>query len=200
MYQKSLLLALPAALLLQGCQTTSTHPQNAAQTAAANDLSSYYSQQQRKTMTYCVGLADVTHAAAQHKLKGTPKQQLLDQYPDKERSKMHIATIERTYADQLNNPWQYTINFFEQCAERLAEVDAARVNHGSYCHQNAMIAGEAQKGRQRDWPIDKMTAVFSSYNSPTPGEIVERIYASELSRSQAKLSEWQRCITPISNG
>jgi len=181
-------LLLSAVLLLTACVTTNNAPEK-----------KYYTNTEYSKMTYCIGISDTAMYAASAKLKGTPKQQLLDYYANKPSEQLQSATVNKVYAANFTNAWDYTVSFFDECALNLAGVTKQRVNFASFCSQNALIANAAylhkQSGRTKEYSLQH----FSIFKSKTPLEIVERVYASSRNRSEVKLDEWNRCMEKISD-
>lgn len=170
---------------LSGCATTQPHKHQ------------YYTHAEVIKMTYCFGLTDTTMYVATQKLKHRPKLQLLDYYESRPNAKLNIAMVNKVYADHFTHAWDYTVNFFNECAARMADVAANRVGFASYCEQNTLIADLAYGYKHYGYPKQQAYQQFAVFKSKTPKRIVDQVYASNKSRAEIKLGVWNSCMANI---
>lgn len=187
----ALVVASAAIWLMSACATSN----NAANETGPGKV---YTHEEYSKMTYCVGMADTAMYVATNKLKGTSMQQMRDYYASKPNSRLPIATVEKVYGDTFSSAWDYTVSFFNECAQNLASVPASRVNLASYCNQNALIAGVAHAYKTSGAPKERAYAAFAAFKSSTPNSVVDKVYASAKNRAEIKLEIWNACMAEIS--
>jgi hypothetical protein len=177
---------LIAAIFLAGCATSPAAPKK------------LYTNQEYKTMTYCVGLSDTAMYVATEKLKRTPMEEVKKFYASKPNAQFNIATVEKVYSENVSSGWDYSVSFFNECAKNMANIPSDRVKLASYCMQNQLIAESAQAYKVTGVSREKAYGYFSKFNSKTPNSIVDRVYASPKNRAEIKLEVWNSCMSEIS--
>lgn len=182
----TIILTLPIIILLNGCGADNTRTQK------------YYTNNEHSKMTYCIGMSDTAMYVATEKLKSVPKEQLINYYTSRNNSRLNIATVEKVYAENFTNAWDYTIGFFDECALNLAGVPASRVNFARYCAQNTLIVDVAYSNKKYGYAKEHAYKQFAKFKSKTPYEIVDMVYSSSASRTEIKLDVWNACMTKIS--
>ena len=182
---RSGLIALLMIAFLTGC---------AAKPVAPEKL---YTQQEYKQMTYCVGMSDTSRYVASRKLDGKSREEMREFFANKEYTKLNLATVDKVYAESFTSAWDYTISFFKECADNLAKVPVDRINMGSYCLQNSMIADVAHSFMSADAPREKAYTYFSKFKSKAPNLIIDKVYASSKSRQEIKLEVWSACMSVL---
>lgn len=176
-------------ILLAGCATSTPTP----------TPDKIYSSQEYKMMSYCVGISDIASNAASEKLKGTPKATVQEFYATKPQSMLNIATVDKVYNDKFSSIWDYSVSFFNECANNMARVPDSRVNMASYCMQNQMMADVTNSFKTAGAPKEKAYAYFEKFNSKTSHSIVNRVYASSLTRAEIKMEIWNSCMAMVSD-
>lgn len=150
-------------------------------------------------MTYCTSLADTARYVSLRKLQNVPKSKLIDIYKSKLNAQLNLATVNKVYATQFKNSWEYTVSFFNECALNLANVPKTSVNFASYCLQNSMIADVAHSYKVSGAPKSKAYAHFAGFNTKTPNRIIDEVYASAKGRVAVKMATWNSCMSKISD-
>ncbi|MDH5178097.1 MAG: hypothetical protein OEZ39_16450 [Gammaproteobacteria bacterium] len=186
MKSRVLATSLLLTLLLQGCATNQPK------------LDKYYSKSEYTKLTYCVALADTVHFVALQKLRKKPQEELIEAYKKRKNSELNIATVKKVYNEEFTNSWDYTVKFYDTCGMKLADMDATRIRFASYCHQNALIAGLASIYKKIGEPKEKLYKIYEKSKSTAPLKIIDRVYAGDKSHAESKLSEWQLCMSEIS--
>ncbi len=182
--------ALMAVSLLAGCATGTE----------SSSRKPVYSREEHSKMTLCIGMSDTAMFVATRKLRGAPKDALLKFYDGKEHSRLNKATVEKVYGDRFTYAWDYTVEFFSECALNLAGVERKRANLASYCAQNSMIANVAHAYKASGADKQRAYSHFSKLQSKTPNEIIDRVYASSKSRAELMLGEWNSCMSRLTAG
>jgi hypothetical protein len=181
------LLLIVSMTLLTGCATSNVAPQK------------HYSKHEHGRLTYCNAMADTAMYVARSKLSGAPMEQMKSYYSSKANSRLHLATVEKVYAESFTSAWDYTVSFFKECAQEVANVPASRVNMAAYCMQNGLIADVAHAYKSSGAPREKAYAHFAQFNSKTPKSIVDWVYASSQGRVEMKLEVWNTCMSEITS-
>jgi len=179
------IVTVSAAIVLSGCQSNSIR------------LTSVYSQKEFRKMTHCIGLSDTAMHAATSKLKGIPMDQITSYYATKEGFRVNMATVEEVYSENFTSVWDYTISFFEGCAQSLAHVEAENVKQASQCAQNSMIAGLAYTYKSLGTPRVKTYEHFAVFKNKLSNNIVDDVYESRHGRAEVKLDRWSSCMSKL---
>ncbi len=156
-----------------------------------------YTKQETSQMTLCTGLSDTAMHIATKKLQGASRSELEQFYRPKQFSQLNLAAVEKVYAADFTSAWDYTVSFFNECAQNMASVPASRVNLAAYCMQSGLIADFAYSFRSSGAPRESAYAYFAKFPRETTQEIVDRVYAGSLSRAETKLDEWNTCMSRI---
>ena len=156
-----------------------------------------YNKDEKNRMTICVGLADTAHTAALKKKSNTPKQKLLDYYADKPNAKMTMATVEKVYASEFKSVYSYAIDFFNECALKIANVEKTRRGLASYCMQNQLIADYGYRFRKAGKEKQKAYDYFAAYKNETVNRMIDFGYTTQLTRAKMKLLVWNQCMEKI---
>lgn len=183
-----------AIFLLSAC---ATHPPT-ANTFPATGLQKIYTQQQYQKLTLCMGMSDTAMYVAQNKLTGTPAEKLKKYYAGKDNAKLNVATVDRVYASDVKNAWDYTVAFFDECEQNLAGVVPKRPDYASYCLQNTLIADTAYMDKVAGVAKEKTYARFSAFKSKTPQEVIDKVFAGNKDRAGSKMEAWRICMDPLS--
>ncbi len=143
-------------------------------------------------------MTDTAGYVAAKKMKGTSKKELLNFYRSRNNAKMNIATVNKVYSTKFTNTWDYSVSFFKECSLNLAGVPSSRINFASYCLQNTLIANIAHAFKKNGEAKKLAYKVFAKFKSKTPNKIVDKVYSSSMSRSEAKLDAWNSCMVKVS--
>jgi len=158
-----------------------------------------YTHQEYNKMTVCIGMADTAKYVASRKLGGVTKAKMKGFYKSKPNSQLNLATVDKVYSEKFKSTWDYTVGFFNECAQNLASVPPARVKFASYCSQNSLIADVAYGYKSSGKAKDKAYAHFVKLKGKTPNSIIDSVYASSKNRSAIKLDVWNNCMAKISD-
>jgi hypothetical protein len=158
----------------------------------------YYSSQEYRQMTVCVGMADTVYYVATQKLAKAPKQDMANFYTSKPHAQLNLAIVERVYKDDLKDAWLYTAEtFFPDCALNMAGVSAARVRLAGHCIHQTIIAGQAYSLKSANATKEEGYAFFAKLRGDTPRKIVDRVYASTEDSGTIKLGVWKSCMADL---
>lgn len=172
---------------LVGCATTNAPPKK------------YYSSQEYRQMTVCVGMADTVNYVATRKLAKASKQDMSNFYASKPMAQLNLAIVDKVYKDDVKDAWAYTAEeYFPDCAQNMASVSAERVRLAGHCIHQTIIADHAYSFRSANAPIEKAYTFFAKLNGDTPRKIVDRVYASTEDRGTIKLDVWKSCMADLS--
>lgn len=180
------LLSIIVVALLTACASSNGGPQK------------IYTHTEHRNMTYCIGMADTAMYVATNKLQGVPMERMTEYYRPLENPRLHLATVEKVYADNFSSAWDYTLSFFDECTQHLANVPASRANLAGYCMQNSLIADVAHAFKISGAPKERAYAYFAEFKSETPNLIIDNVYASSQTRTDIKLDVWNSCMLVIS--
>jgi hypothetical protein len=196
-------------VFIAGCATSTTTPEAASVntstptpaqvTTAPAGPAKIYNGQEYKMMTYCVGISDSASHIAAEKLKGTPKATIQQFYFGKPQSVLNLATVDKVYNETVTSVWDYSVNFFNECANNLAKVPAARINMASYCMQNQLIADVTHAYKTAGAPKDDAYTHFEKFNPKTTHSIIDKVYSSSQTRADIKLEIWNSCMALIAD-
>jgi hypothetical protein len=182
--------------LLAGCSSTPPAPKS--QTASATKPVDRYSKDQVGRLTYCVGLTDTAWSIATMKLAGKSKEEVRKSYANHPNPTLITAEIDEVFSNSISRAWDYSVQFFRDCAVNVANVATASTDTGAYCMQNAMLSGLAQEHKAAG--MSKKQAYESL---PIPGEtpkaLVDAVYKNSDDRANAMLNAWNTCIAPVTN-
>jgi hypothetical protein len=183
---------LTTAILIGGCASTNTP----APSNQATDVIGYTSAE-KLHMTGCVALTDDASRIALMKLTGASLGMAEGYYMSKDHNQLKMPLVKKVYADTFFNEWDYSVSFFNECAAKQAKVTQPRVRMASYCMQNVLIAGIAYDYKELGKPREAAQAHFAGFNADTPRLIVDQVYASSGSRSQVEMSNWDSCMSRL---
>ncbi len=180
---------LLAAISLVGC-ATQPEPVKTIQ---------LYSNKEVIQLSYCTELADTAYFIASEKLKQRPKQALIERYATEASSKIKINAVQRIYSTDFDSAWNYSVNLFGECAQKVAEIPSQRLDIASFCAQKAVVAGGAYDFKQSGAPKLDAYMAFASYKPTRPYEVIDAVYDSR-STSHLNVSQntWDHCIDVMS--
>lgn len=153
-----------------------------------------YTDKERSMLGLCVALADTAMYIAQQKLMQRPKQELVDYYNAQKNARIKIATLEKVYEDEFSNVWDYSTHFFVECGPELAKVGIGRMRPAAECAQNSFIAAVAFGFKREGYPKEEAYNTFKHFEGAVPGQVIDRVYASNEERVRVLTGEWDRCM------
>lgn len=172
--------------LIAGCATSNVGPRK------------LYTKQEYNKLTFCVGMSDTAMYVATNKLRDVPEQEMAKFYAARDNSRLNLATVEKVYGATFTSAWDYTVAFFNECAQNLANVPSSRVNMAEYCMQRGLIADFAYGFKTTGAPKERAYAYFAKFPEKTTHEIIDRVYTSSMTRPETKLDAWNTCMSAIS--
>jgi hypothetical protein len=181
--------ALLGAFMLTGCVATAPAPTSGV------DL---YSQQENNHLTYCVGLTDSAWSIATMKLAGKTRDQVRQFYARHPNQKLITAEIDKVYSGTFTRAWDYSVQFFRDCAVHVGNVAPGATDTAAYCMQNAMLSGVAQEYKAAGKSQQQAYAGLP-IQGDTPKSLVETVYANQDDRSGAMLRAWNSCIGTVTD-
>ncbi len=173
-------------LLFTGCAASQKGPEK------------IYTQNEKRQMTYCIGMADTVRYVAMEKIRGVPQKKVRAHYAGKAHEKMNLAIVDKVYKENVTLVWDYTVGFFNECALNMADVPKERSPVASNCMENQLIADVAFAYKKQGAPVEKAYAHFSGFKNKTFRQIIDRVYASPQTRGRIKMDVWNDCINGVS--
>ena len=159
---------------------------------------SSYTEQERRGLTYCVGLSDTAFAVAERKLRGTTAGDQRADYAARPRSEVTLPLIEKVYADEFKSSWEYAVRFFGECAVNVVELPAVRLAGANDCLQQGMIASLAHSQKSGGAKKDSVYAYFAKFPGDSTRAVIDAVYAKpEKDRAAAELAAWNACMAPL---
>lgn len=180
--------ALVAGVILTACGSTSPGGPPSGRAV--------YTSAEAKQLTVCVGLSDTARAIAQMKLNGQSQEFAKSHYSLTPDSQLAVQLVDKVYAEKSTPIWDYSVNFFRECGQNLAEVPPDRISLAAFCWQNAMIAGIAREQSAAGTAREKVYDEFSGLG-PSARAVIDRAYEGTRSRADQQLTEWNHCMQPI---
>jgi hypothetical protein len=179
---------------IAGCASTAPPPSN--NKAVAGTQTVHYSREQKTRLTYCMGLADTAWNIATMKLAGKTKEQVRATYASHPNPTLILAEIDEVFGRKFTHTWNFTVDFFRECAVNVAKLRAESTGTAAYCLQNAMLSGLAQEqkaaGRSKQQAVDGLPI-----KGDTPTALVNKVYAGDQTRAAAMMSAWNDCVDPM---
>ncbi|WP_230969919.1 hypothetical protein [Nitrogeniibacter aestuarii] len=157
----------------------------------------FYTQAEYEGMTRCVEMADISMHSAIRKRGGmalTDAKNIYRTQPDPE---MRMAIVEQVYGDRIQNTWDYTVRHFQRCAITTAQVPQERLQMASYCMQRQMIGDLSYSFKASERPVSDAYAYFANFKSPVVKQIIDAVYATDVSKEEVKAQLWTGCMAPI---
>ncbi|CZF84580.1 hypothetical protein [Grimontia marina] len=153
-----------------------------------------YSNKETVQMSYCAELADMAYLVASQKLQEQPKQSQIDRFSNGTTAQIKLNLVEDVYAHDFTSAWDYSVDLFDQCALKVANVPAERLNIASYCAQKSLVAGGAYVLKQSGSPKLDAYIMFASYKTTKPYEVIDAVYAKSSSHDAVAKKTWDSCI------
>lgn len=187
---------LSMAFALAGCASTTPAPKQ--QDGAAAKQVDRYTRDQNTRMTYCVGLTDTAWSIATMKLAGKSKDEVRQTYAKHPNPTLINAEIDEVFSNTFSGAWDYSVQFFRDCAVNLANVAPGSTDTGAYCMQNAMLSSQAQEYKAAG---KSKKQAYQSLPIPgaTPKSLVDKVYAGHDDRANAMLNAWNSCMAPVTD-
>ena len=199
MHQK-LLFVIVLGAALAGCASTTPAP---APVPAPNSPAgtpqvhmTRYSQAQVTRLTYCVGLTDTAWSISTMKASGKTREQIRATYANHPNPTLINAEIDEVYGATFTHVWDYSVQFFRECAVNVGQVAADSTDTGAYCVQNAMMSSQAQEYRAAGKTKQEAYASLP-IKGDKPKSLVDTVYAGNLDRAHTMLDAWNTCIAPM---
>lgn len=170
------------------------------QPVAAPQPSATYTSHEKVAMSLCMSLSINAHSIAVRKLAGTPAAELKAHYQsqlDPAKGRLMATEVDTIYAASFTDPIVYTTSFFRQCALHVAGIPEDRSKAAAYCMLNALIGDMAAEDKQAGLPKSAAYAYFAPFHAKAPDEIIDRVYAQSMQKSEVSLSVWNSCMAPI---
>ena len=153
-----------------------------------------YTKRESAQLSYCAALTDTAYTVALVKFQGKPKELLKTLYKNNPNSNTILALIDKVYKEESNHVWQYSLDFFNDCAINVAGISKDRLKFADYCNQNHMVAGVAYLFKSKKKSKDKAYDYFAKYNSKTVNGIIDNVYNANGDRAEITMGIWNNCI------
>ena len=166
--------------------------------SGADAPKSSYTEQERRGLTYCVGLSDTAFAVAERKLRGATEGDQRAEYAARPRSEVTLPLIEKVYGDDFKSSWDYAVRFFDECAVNVVELQQVRLAGADTCLQQGMIASLAHSQKAGGATKDSVYAYFAKFPAESTHAVIDAVYAKpEKDRPAAELAAWSSCMAPL---
>lgn len=154
-----------------------------------------YTADEKKRMTVCVAISDTAMHAAERRKAGKPLNAAIALYAGRRHESLNIATVRQVYADDIDDVWEYSVDFFQRCAVRLGYMPAERLGLARSCMRRQLIGGRALElkalRRSQSYANNYFKRIGQSAD-----DVVDLAWASSDSRGQFKLKLWNDCLGP----
>lgn len=154
-----------------------------------------YTADEKKRMTVCVAISDTAMHAAERRKAGKPLNAAIALYAGRRHEALNISTVRQVYADDIDDVWDYSVNFFQRCAVRLADMPAERLGLARSCMRRQLIGGRALELKALRRSKSYANSYFKRVGQSSD-DVVELAWASSDSRGQFKLRLWNDCLGP----
>jgi hypothetical protein len=159
-----------------------------------------YTEKEYTGLLRCHGMTGVAWTNAVQKLNGVSLEDAKKQYDGRLEGRMKdlaLLVVNQVYKDSFTSAWDYSVSFYGECAQNIADVGKDRSKVANYCMQNSMIGMTAADYRTSGQPVENAYQGFGKISEvPTARSIIDRVYAGSKSRAEAGVDEWQSCMKP----
>jgi hypothetical protein len=160
-----------------------------------------YSEKEYTGLLRCHGMTGVAWTNAVQKLNGVSLEDAKKQYDGRVEGRMKdlaLLVVNQVYKDSFTSAWDYTVSFYGECAQNIADVGKDRSKLANYCMQRSMIEMTAADYRISGQPVENAYRDFGKLGAQaTPRAVIDRVYAGSKSRAEAGVDEWQVCMKPL---
>lgn len=160
-----------------------------------------YTDKQYTGLLRCHGMTGVAWTFAIQKLNGVSLEDAKKQYDGRLEGRMKdlaLLVVNQMYKDSFTSAWDYTVSFYGECAQNIADIGKDRSNLANYCMQRSMIGMTAADYRISGQPVENAYRDFGKLGAEaTPRAVVDRVYTGSKSRAEAGVDEWQICMKPL---
>lgn len=113
------------ALMLLGC-TASPPPLAPKEAPVPAKAPALYSANEGSRLMLCMSMADNAMTIATYKTAGKPIDEIKALYKQGPQSKMTVALVDKVYSENVSNTWDYTVNFYRECAVNMVNMPSPR--------------------------------------------------------------------------
>jgi hypothetical protein len=195
---RKLMFAMVLGAALAGCASAPPSPAPQSQSGTPKVHMTRYTHEQMVRLTYCVGLTDTAWSISTMKVSGKTKDQIRAAYANHPNPTLIAAEIDEVYGATYTHPWDYSVQFFRDCAVNVAKVAADSTDTGAYCVQNAMISSLAQEYRAAGKTKQEAYADLP-LQGDKPKSLVDTVYAGNQDHAHTMLGAWDACIAPMTD-
>lgn len=160
----------------------------------------HYTQAEYARMTACVEMADISLHTSIRKRGGMALDDAKNIYRTQPDPDTRMAIVEKVYNDSVSNAWDYTVRHFQRCSVTSAQVAEERLQMASYCMQRQMIGDLSYSFKASERPVADAYAYFANFRSPVVKQIIDAVYATDVSKEEVKSQLWTGCMAPITAG
>lgn len=189
------LLPIVWALMLLGC-AASTPPLAPKEAPVRAKAPALYSTNEASRLMLCMSMTDNAMTIATYKATGKPIDEVKALYKQGPQSKMTAALVDKVYGENASNTWDYTVNFYKECAVNMVNMQAPRSDMATYCMQNVMISTTAYNLKEAGLPKETTYKRFDKMGD-TPRQIVDDVYRQSGTRTEAATRTWNSCMAPL---
>ena len=160
-----------------------------------------YTDKEYTGLLRCHGMTGVAWTNAVQKLNGVSLEDAKKHYDGRLEGRMKdlaLLVVNQVYKDSFTSAWDYSVSFYGECAQNIADVGKDRSKLANYCMQNSMIGMTAADYRISGQPVENAYQYFGKLGAEaTPRAVIDRVYAGSKSRAEAGVDEWQFCMKPL---
>ncbi len=185
-----------SALMLLGC-AASTPPLAPKEAPARVRAPATYSASEASRLMLCMSMTDNAMTIATYKMAGKPIDAVKARYKQGPQATVTEALVDKVYGENVSNAWDYSVNFYKECAANMANMQAPRSDMATYCMQNVMIATTAYSLKEAGVPKEASYSRFDKMGN-TPRRIVDDVYGQQSgTRTDAAMKTWNACMAPL---
>ena len=156
----------------------------------------YYSPKELKDLDLCAGYANVAMLAAIEKQHGKSIQDVKAKYQKAADAPLYLAVVDETYRANINSPAQFGKNYFNSCAQRIANIEPKRLSRAKYCMSAMMLSEVIWSAKKKGETSDSIYKhISTSKNKMVVSMIVKDLYSHDDDRvEEATMRTWGNCI------
>ncbi len=153
---------------------------------------------ERTQLLTCLGLASNAMGVATQRLRGTKVEAMKSFYAGKPQEKLLLALVDKVYADEVTNAWEYAAGFYQECVPNMTQVSEARAKPATKCAFDALIAEKTRELRASGQTLEQANGYFTGF-PPGPRAVIAGVYAADPlpEPGAAGLKVWDDCIAPL---
>jgi hypothetical protein len=159
-----------------------------------------YTERELANVAPCVGETMAAWDMAEWKAHGrsiADAKKAYDTVPESAAKAKALSIVDQVYGATFKSSWEYGVAYFQECAQRLANLPQQRSSHATLCMQRGMIGMTAAAYKKAGRPISLAYGQFAGFKGDAPRNIIERAYVASKTWQAIGSDEWKACISPL---